>query len=746
MINAEELERQQLNTFTEQAYLDYAMYVVLDRALPHIGDGLKPVQRRIIYAMSELSLNATAKHKKSARTIGDVLGKFHPHGETACYEAMVLMAQHFSYRYPLVDGQGNWGSADDPKSFAAMRYTEAKLSRFAEMLLKELSQGTVEWVGNFDGTLKEPRVLPARLPHVLLNGTRGIAVGMVTDIPPHNLKEVANACIQLLDNPKSTLKDIMKHIQGPDFPTEAEIITAKSDMLAMYKTGNGSIRVRSVYIQEKDDIVVTALPNMVSGAKVLEQISQQMQNKRLPLIADLRDESDHKNPTRLVIVPRSKLVKAEILMRHLFATTELERTYRVNINVIGLDGRPKVKGLLKLLQEWLDFRIQTVIKRLSCRLDEVNNKLHILDGYLIIFFKINEIILIIRENNNAKKVLIKRFKLSERQAEAILEIKLRHLAKFEEVKVQDDRNELSKEKKTLRTTLGSIHKLKTIIKKEIMEDLELYGDDRLSTIVERAEAIAMPKFVLFPPDLVTIILSKKGWVRSGKGHELDPESLNYRPGDEYKAHALGCNNQEIVFMNSYGRAYTLGAYTLPSARGYGVPLISRVVPEVGAIFEFVLIGKSDQQFLMISSAGYGFLICFKSLIGKKRKGKVIINLQKGASLLMPKLVSCDKNNGKIAIASSDGRLLVLKLDVIPELLKGKGKKIFDIKNQEFIQKTSVIVAVALLSGKTTLQVLSGKRKISISPKNIEYYFGEVGQRGKKLPKGFQCVKDLRVID
>src|SRR3990167_5680496 len=555
-----------LREYAEKAYLDYSMYVILDRALPYLGDGLKPVQRRIIYAMSELGLNSNAKFKKSARTVGDVLGKFHPHGDSACYEAMVLMAQPFSYRYTLVDGQGNWGAQDDPKSFAAMRYTDARLSRYSEVLLTELGQGTVDWVPNFDGTLNEPATLPARLPNILLNGTTGIAVGMATDVPPHNLREVATACVRLLDEPNATVEQLCEHVLGPDYPTEAEIITPRADLLKIYETGKGSVRMRAVYRIEDGDIVVTALPHQVSGSKVLEQIAGQMQAKKLPMVADLRDESDHEHPCRIVIIPRSNRVDADELMQHLFATTELESSYRVNINIIGLDGKPQVKNLRELLSEWLVFRIGTVRRRLQFRLDKVERRLHLLDGLLIAFLNLDEVIHIIRTEDQPKAVLMARFGLTDGQAKYILETRLRQLARLEEMQIRGEQEALAKEQAKLQSLLGSETKLRKLVRTELLADAETYGDTRRSPIVSRSEAKALSETELMPTELVTVVLSEKGWVRCGKSHDIDATGLSYKAGDGYKIGAPGRSNQFAVFIDSTGRSYSLAAHSLPSAR------------------------------------------------------------------------------------------------------------------------------------------------------------------------------------
>lgn len=730
-----------LRQFSEKAYLDYSMYVILDRALPHLADGLKPVQRRIIYAMSELGLNALAKYKKSARTVGDVLGKFHPHGDSACYEAMVLMAQPFSYRYPFVDGQGNWGSPDDPKSFAAMRYTEARLSPYAELLLAELEQGTVDWQPNFDGTLDEPRLLPARVPNVLLNGSTGIAVGMATDIPPHNLREIASACIHLLDEPKATLKDICEHIKGPDFPTNAEIITPKTEILDLYRTGNGSIRMRAVYTQEDDDIVITALPHQVSGAKIMEQIAAQMRDKKLPLVADLRDESDHENPTRLVIIPRSNRVDVEALMAHLFATTDLERTYRVNLNMIGLDGRPKVKGLIEILREWLEYRTTTVRRRLQHRLEKVLARLHILDGLLIAFLNIDEVIHIIRTEDQPKQVLMKRFKLTETQTEAILELRLRHLAKLEEMKIRGEQAELAKERDSLEKILGSATRLKNLIRQELMADAEKFGDKRRSPIVVRAAAQALQANEVLPSEPVTVVLSTMGWIRAAKGHEIDGTSLSYKAGDSFKMIAQGRSNQLAVFLDSAGRSYSVPAHTLPSARGQGEPLTGRLSPAAGSTFISVLLGEPTQMYLLASDAGYGFLTKLEEMYCKNRAGKVLLKLSENSQVLMPQLVG-DIEADRIAVVSNQGKLLIFPVKDLPILPRGKGNKIMHIPSTKATKREEYIVDIAMISDKQSLTVFSGKRSFTLKPADLKHYLGERGQRGHALPRGLQRVDKM----
>ena len=737
-------ERIALKEFTEKAYLDYSMYVILDRALPNLGDGLKPVQRRIVYAMSELGLKATSKHKKSARTVGDVLGKFHPHGDSACYEAMVLMAQPFSYRYPLVDGQGNWGSPDDPKSFAAMRYTESRLAPYAEVLLSELGQGTVEWVPNFDGTLEEPCVLPARLPNVLLNGAMGIAVGMSTDIPPHNLREVGNACIRLLEDPGCSLDDICEDIQGPDYPTDAEIITARNDIIKMYATGKGSMRMRGVFLREGNDIVITALPHQVSGAKVLEQIAAQMNNKKLPMVADLRDESDHENPTRLVIVPRSNRVDVDGLMGHLFATTDLERTYRVNMNMIGVDGRPQVKDLYTLLTEWLEFRISTVTRRLQYRLDKVLERLHKLEGLLIAFLNIDEVIHIIRTEDHPKPALMERFGISDAQAEAILELKLRHLAKLEEMKIRGEQDELEKERKGLEKILGSHKLLKKLIIKEIKEAVELYGDDRRSPIVARVEAQAMDEADLVGADPVSVVISKKGWVRSAKGHDVDASGLSYKAGDEFLGMAQGKSNQPVMFLDSTGRSYSLMAHTLPSARGQGEPLSGRLSPPSGATFEGVIMGKDDDRFLMASDAGYGFVMKLGDAFTKNKNGKALLNLPTGARVLQPKPIS-DLSNEYVVAVTNEGRLLMFPIQELPELARGKGNKIISIPAARVQSREEFVMDVVSLCGDDSLVVYAGKRHLKLRFSDLEHYLGERGRRGNKLPRGFQKVDQMEVV-
>ncbi|HJE70028.1 DNA topoisomerase IV subunit A [Pseudomonas oryzihabitans] len=737
------VERRSLADFTEQAYLNYSMYVIMDRALPHIGDGLKPVQRRIVYAMSELGLDADAKHKKSARTVGDVLGKYHPHGDSACYEAMVLMAQPFSYRYPLVDGQGNWGAPDDPKSFAAMRYTEARLSRYSEVLLSELGQGTVDWVPNFDGTLNEPAVLPARLPNLLLNGTTGIAVGMATDIPPHNLREVAAACVRLLDDPIAGIPELLEHVPGPDFPTEAEIVTPQADLRKIYETGRGSVRMRAVYRREDGDVVITALPHQVSGSKVLEQIAAQMQAKKLPMVADLRDESDHENPTRIVIVPRSNRIDADELMQHLFATTDLESSYRVNLNVIGLDGKPQVKDLRQILQEWLIYRIGTVRRRLQFRLDKVNRRLHLLDGLLVAFLNLDEVIHIIRTEEQPKQALMARFELSEEQADYILETRLRQLARLEEMKIRGEQAELLKEQKRLQTLLGSDKKLRNLVRDELIKDAETYGDARRSPIVERAEAKALSETELMPTEPVTVVLSEKGWVRQAKGHDVDPTGLSYKAGDGFKAAALGRSNQFAVFIDSTGRSYSVAAHSLPSARGQGEPLTGRLTPPPGASFECLLLPDDSGLYVMASDAGYGFVVKGEDLQAKNKAGKALISLPNGAKVLPPKPVASLEDTS-IAVVTNEGRLLVFAISELPQLAKGKGNKLISIPGERVAKREEYVVDLAVVPAGASLTLQAGKRPYTLKGSDLEHYRAERGRRGNKLPRGFQRVDSLQV--
>ncbi len=744
LIGPDATESQSLAEFTESAYLNYAMYVINDRALPHIGDGLKPVQRRIIYAMSELRLNADAKYMKSARTIGDVIGKYHPHGDSASYEAMVLMAQRFTYRYPLVDGQGNWGSPDDPKSYAAMRYTESKLTRYAEILLAELGQGTVEWATNFDGTMEEPVSLPARLPNLLLNGGTGIAVGMATDILPHNLNEIVSACLRLLDQPKATTTELMEHVHGPDFPSGAEIVSSVEEIRQAYETGRGSVRARAIFEIEENDIVITALPYQVSGTKVLEQIAAQMQAKKLPMVADLRDESDHENPTRIVVIPRSNRVDKSQLMSHLFASTDLERTYRVNMNVIQLSGRPGVCSLKQLLTEWLAYRSDTVIRRLQYRLEKILDRLHILEGLLVAFLNIDEVINIIRSEDKPKQVLMDRYELSDRQADAILDIRLRQLAKLEEQKIRGEQAELSAERLDLEKTIGSKARLKTLIKKELTEDAKVYGDARRSLIVVRDEAQAFSERELLSSEPITVVLSQKGWVRAAKGHEIKGEELSYRTGDEYLVMAHGKSDQDAVFLDSKGRTYALPAHNLPSARGQGEPLTGKVNPPPGVHFTGLLLGEGAGRYLVASDAGYGFVGRLEDMISKNKAGKAFLRTPLDSVALQPVPVF-DLENDFIAAFTSQGRLLIFPVKDLPELTKGKGNKIINIPAADVRNRIETMSYLIAFGERDTLMVLSGKRHINLTMKELAHYQGERARRGLKLPRGFQKVDGVTLI-
>ena len=736
----ENFEQLPLKDFAEKAYLDYSMYVILDRALPHIADGLKPVQRRIVYAMSELGLNALAKYKKSARTVGDVLGKYHPHGDSACYEAMVLMAQNFSYRYPLVDGQGNWGSPDDPKSFAAMRYTESRLTAYANTLLSEIGQGTVEWSDNFDATLKEPVLLPARLPNILLNGTMGIAVGMATDIPPHNLREVAAACIQLLDEPDSTLETLFKYIKGPDYPTDAEIITSAEEIQKMYYSGGGSIKMRAIYEQEDGTIVITALPHQVSGAKLMEQIAAQMLAKKLPMIEDLRDESDHENPTRLLIIPKSKRIDVDAVMSHLFTTTDLEKSYRVNMNMIGMDGRPKVKGLRDILVEWLVFRTETVRRRLQYRLDKVLARLHILDGLLIAYLNIDEVIAIIRSEDYPKPVLMSRFALTDIQAEAILELKLRHLAKLEEIKIRGEQEALEKERAALEKTLGSKLLLNRLIRKEIERDAEQFGDDRRSPIVARIAAVALETTALISNEPLTIILSQKGWIRAAKGHDIDVESLSYRSGDEFLDSVKNRSTQPLYMLDSTGRAYSTASHDLPSARTQGEPLTGRLNPPPGSLFMYLLSGNPEDWYVLASHYGYGFRVQLKELSSKNKAGKLLITLPPGAKVLKPAPIHDESD--LMAVVTLQGRLLIFPVADLPALARGKGNKLIQIPSGDLLSEKDYVVAVLSIPENSSLKVVSGKRFLTLKTVDIEHYTSSRAKRGLALPRGFQRVEGL----
>ena len=733
-----------LRTFTEKAYLNYSMYVIMDRALPFIGDGLKPVQRRIVYAMSELGLNAAAKFKKSARTVGDVLGKFHPHGDSACYEAMVLMAQPFSYRYPLVDGQGNWGAPDDPKSFAAMRYTESRLSKISEILLSELGQGTVDFQPNFDGTLEEPQYLPARLPHILLNGTTGIAVGMATDIPPHNINELADAAVLLLDNPKAGLDDVLNIIQGPDFPTEAEIISPIDDIRKMYETGRGSIKMRATWHKEDGEIIISALPHQSSPSKIIAQIAEQMTAKKLPMVEDIRDEADYENPVRIVLVPRSNRVDTDALMAHLFATTDLEKSYRVNMNMIGLDHKPAVKGLLQVLTEWLTFRRITVTRRLQHRLDKVLARLHILDGLMIAFLNIDEVIEIIRTEDEPKQVLMARFNLSDEQAEAILNLRLRHLAKLEEHQLQAEKDKLEEERSNLELILGSERRLNTLIKKEIQEDAKKYASPRMSQLVEREEAKAISESEMTPAEPVTVILSEMGWVRCAKGHDIDPAGLSYKAGDKYLAHACGKSNQPVIFIDSTGRSYALDPLSLPSARSQGEPLTGKLTLPAGATIEQVIMEPEKQELLMASDAGYGFICKFEDLIARNKAGKALISLPENAKVLKPETLS--ESASLLVSLTSAGRMLIFPVRDLPALSKGKGNKIISIPAANAKARSELLVKLFLISEQASLEFHSGKRKITLKPEDLQKFRAERGRKGSQLPRGLHSNVDIVVVE
>lgn len=737
------VERLPLHAFTENAYLNYSMYVIMDRALPFIGDGLKPVQRRIVYAMSELGLSNTAKYKKSARTVGDVLGKYHPHGDSACYEAMVLMAQPFSYRYPLVDGQGNWGAPDDPKSFAAMRYTESRLSKYAEVLLSELGHGTVDWVPNFDGTLNEPKMLPARLPNILLNGTTGIAVGMATDIPPHNAREVASALVALLEKPKLNLDEIMQFIPGPDYPTEAEIISSPEDIRKVYQNGRGSVRMRAVWEKEEGNAVITALPHQVSGAKILEQIANQMRAKKLPMVEDLRDESDHENPTRLVIVPRSNRVDLDQVMTHLFATTDLERSYRVNLNMIGLDNRPAVKGLVEILTEWITYRRQTVRNRLNHRLEKVLRRLHILDGLLIAYLNIDEVIEIIRNEDEPKAVLMSRFNISDTQAEAILELKLRHLAKLEEMKIRGEQDELAKERDELQAILGSEARLNTLIKKEIQADAKAYGDDRRSPLQEREEAKALSEHEILPSEPITVVLSDMGWVRSAKGHDIEPSNLSYKAGDSFKGAARGKSNQAAVFLDTTGRSYSVDPLELPSARSQGEPLTGKLTLPPGATIEHVLMAPEEQKYLMASDAGYGFICTFNDLVTKNKTGKALMSLPENAKVMAPIELNNEKEDLLLAITKA-GRMLLFPVSDLPQLSKGKGNKIINITGAQAASGEDLLVWLMVIPPRASITLYFGKRKLKFKSEDLQKYRAERGRKGTSLPRGLHNIERIDV--
>lgn len=737
-------ETVRIEEYSEKAYLNYAMTVIMHRALPFIGDGLKPVQRRVLYAMSELGLKNTAKYKKSARTVGDVLGKYHPHGDTACYEAMVLMAQPFSYRYPLIDGQGNFGCVDDPKSFAAMRYTESKLSPFSDIFLSELGMGTVEWIPNFDGTLREPETLPARLPNILLNGTTGIAVGMATDIPPHNIGEVVSACVHLIDHPDATLEDLCAHIQGPDYPGGAEIVSSPADLIELYRTGYGTVRLRAVWNAENGDIVVTQIPHQVSPARIIEQIAAQMEEKKLPMVSDIRDESDHEDPVRIVITPSSRRVDPEALMLHLFATTELERTCRVNLNVIGLDRRPGVMGLSALLSEWLRFRTETIRKRLNFRLEEVIDRLHILDGLLIAFLNLDRVIQIIRRNDEPKPILMAEFSLSDRQAEAILQLRLRHLARLEEAKIRAEKDELEKERESIEKILASEARMKSLIKKELQADAKAYGDPRRTAIVERQDARAISTVELAPVEPVMVIMSRQGWIRMAKGYEVKPEELNYKTGDEFLAAARGRSNQAAIFLDSTGRSYAAPVNGMPTARSHGTPLTGYFTNPAGSRFISVLMGAPKQKILIASTAGYGFVTELENLNTRNQKGKALLSLSDAAEPIVPLYITGNPEDLFVAAITREGRMLVFELKQLPELPKGKGNKIINIPSGDFKSGNDLLKHLVLLPRGGTLTLFSGKRHFRLVFGNLENFLGTRAQRGKRLPRGFQNVDTVGV--
>jgi len=744
VISYEGIEQLSLDAFVKPSYLNYAMYVIMDRALPFIGDGFKPVQRRIVYAMSELGLRATTKHKKSARTVGDVLGKFHPHGDSACYEAMVLMAQDFSYRYPLIDGQGNWGSIASPKEFAAMRYTEARLSAYADVFLSELSMGTVDWAPNFDGTLSEPRMLPARLPNVILNGATGIAVGMATDIPPHNLNEIVDACISLIDTPKSAIEDICQFVQGPDFPTGAEIITPREDIINIYRTGHGMIRMRATCEYENGDIIFTSLPYQVSPSRVIEQVASLMREKKLSMVSDIRDLSDQDEPTRLMIMPRSNRVDKEALISHLFATTDLEKSYKINMTVIGLNRKPQTLGLLDILKQWLKYRRQTVVRRLEFRLDKINERLHILAGLLVAYLNLDEVIRIIRESDEPKPVLIKKYDLTDTQAEAILQIRLRQLAKLEEIKIKAEKHELEKEREWIETTLASDQRLKTLMKKELREDAQKYGDDRKTLIVERKEAHAIRDVELTPIEPVTVVLSTGGWVRAAKGHEIDPISLNYKAGDEFLSAARGKTIYPAIFVDTRGRSYSLPSHNLPSARGQGEPLTGRLTPSNGARFLAVIMGPPDRKVLLASDAGYGFVTQISNLVTKNTKGKAMLSVAGGCEPLPPLYVN-DYQTDYLAAITTEGHMLVIPLQVLPELAKGKGNKIIQIPPARLRKREEYVKLIEIIPDGAAIKIHAGKQSVRFTPGNIAAFVGERGRRGKKLPRGFRKADRIEII-
>lgn len=731
-------EQQSLQHFSEQAYLNYAMYVILDRALPSLADGLKPVQRRLVYAMSELGLSATAKYKKSARTVGDVLGKYHPHGDTACYEAMVLMAQPFSYRYPLVDGQGNWGSPDDPKSFAAMRYTESRLSSYAKSLLQELGEGTVQWTANFDGTLQEPTQLPARLPNILLNGGSGIAVGMSTDIAPHNLREVASACRALLTNPDLDTQALMDYVPAPDYPTGGELISSAQDLRSLYESGGGSVKLRARYVLEEGNIVIEQLPYQVSGARVQEQIAKQMQEKKLPWLEDVRDESDHEQPTRLVLVPRSQRVDSERLMQHLFATTDLEKNYRVQFNMIGLDGKPQVKGLKQILQEWLVFREQTVLRRLHHRLQAVEERLHVLAALLIAFLNLDEVIRIVREEEAPKAALMRTFALSEGQAEAILNTRLRHLAKLEEMKIREEQEALLGEKAQLEALIGNQAARHALMSEELAADAEAYGDARRTLLVEREAAQALDESELLPSEALTFVLSEMGWVRAAKGHQIDGTALSYKSGDGFLLQLAVKSNQSLCLLADNGRCYTLAMANLPSARGNGEPLSSMLSLEAGSKIIAACLWQEAGQYVVAADNGCGFIVSGADLFSKTKTGKALINTGEAKALSLQAL---DSDEDEILALNNAGRALILPARELPQLAKGKGNQIIGISKKQFAEGLRMN-HIVLLPAQTNVLLFAAKQKMRIRAEERGQYRGERGSKGVLLPKGYQQIERL----
>tara|TARA_B100001248_G_scaffold258925_1_gene244053 strand:+ start:347 stop:2593 length:2247 start_codon:yes stop_codon:yes gene_type:complete len=721
-----------LKKYAEESYLNYAMYVILDRALPNVGDGLKPVQRRILYAMSELGLDSSSKYKKSARTVGDVIGKFHPHGDSAAYEAMVLMAQNFSFKYPLVDGQGNWGSQDDPKSFAAMRYTESKLTNFANLLISELKSGTVDWQPNFDGSLLEPVIFPAKIPMILLNGTSGIAVGMATDIPSHNINEVIDVTIKILENPKSELKDLLKIVKGPDFSNSASIVASSDELFEMYSSGRGGFKIQAKWIQEKNKIIINALPYQASGSKILEQIAEQMINKKLPMVVDLTDEGDHEEPIRLVVTLKSNRVNAEDVMNHLYASTDLQKTYRMNMNLISLKGGPRVFSLVDFLKEWIAFRKRTVMRKLEHRLDQVNDRLHILEGLLTIFLDIDKVIKIIRNSDEPKKELIKAYKLSDVQANAILEIRLRQLAKLEQIKIENERNELVSEQSEIEKILKSKSKLKTLIKNELNEIKELFGEDRKSPIINSSNAKVFSEEETIVTEPITIVLSKGGWVRSAKGHDIDPNTLSYRGDDSLQDFARGRSNQLAVFLDSNGKSYSIQSHSLPSARGMGEPITGRLNADSGVQFVSAIIGAEGNKFLIMNTAGYGYISEYQNMISNKKTGRAFMRLPDNAKML--KAIPIRDNHSHIAAVSNIGKLLIFKIKELPILGKGKGNKIINIPKDKLASGEEFMAHAQLLEDDSSLRIEVGKRSVTLKPKDWSEYILSRAKRGKKVGK------------